>query len=188
MTGRPTIAQKSKLIKYLVERDGFKCYLCGEEFKNTREPVLEHLNNSEKDNREDNLALAHQSCNIKKIQDRDMWDIASKKLEENQAHMYVGESFLKKDSDDKEPSTEIEISNKCYQITEEYLTEEILKKGWISYKGLIHTIVFLCRQKVRHGSEQSIRSHIKTLTSVFAPFEIAIDRKKGKVVKKRKEK
>lgn len=188
MTGRPTIAQKRKLIKYLVERDGFKCYLCGEEFKNTREPILEHLNKDWKDNREDNLGLAHQSCNIKKIQDRDMWDIASKKLEENQDHMYVGESFLKKDSDDKEPSTEIEISNKCYQITEEYLTDEILKKGWISYKGLIHTIVFLCRQKVRHGSEQSIRSHIKTLTSDVAPFEITTDKKKRRVVKKRKEK
>ena len=95
---------------------------------------------------------------------------------------------MKKDSDDKEPSTEIEISNKCYQITEEYLTDEILKKGWISYKGLIHTIVFLCRQKVGHGSEQSIRSHIKTLTSDVAPFEITTDKKKRRVVKKRKEK
>ena len=187
MTGRPTIAQKRKLIKYLVERDGFKCYLCGEEFQNTREPVLEHLNTDWKDNREDNLALAHQSCNIKKIHDHDMWDIADKKLEENQAHMYVGESFLKKDSDN-ELSTEIEISNKCYDITNEYLTDKILKNGWISYKGLIHTIVFLCRQKVGHGSEQSIRSHIKTLTSDVAPFEITTDRKKRRVVKKRKEK
>ncbi len=188
MTGRPTIAQKTRLMKYLVDRDGFKCYLCGKKFKNTKEPILEHLNNSWKDNREDNLALAHQSCNIKKPKDFDMCSKAEKKLEENEAHMYVGESFLKKDSDDKEPSREIEISNKCYQITEKYLTDEILKNGWISYKELIHTIVYLCRQKTGHGSEQSIRSHIKTLTSVFAPFEIAIDKKKRRVVKKRKEK
>lgn len=188
MTGRPTIAQKTRLMKYLVERDGFKCYLCGVEFKNVGDPILEHLNDNWKDNREDNLALAHQSCNIKKIHDHDMVNIAERKLEENEAHMYVGESFLKKDSDDKEPSTEIEISNKCYQITEKYLTDEILKKGWISYKGLIHTIVFLCRQKVGHGSEQSIRSHIKTLTSDVAPFEITTDKKKRRVVKKRKEK
>lgn len=188
MTGRPTIAQKTRLMEYLVERDGFKCYLCGKKFKNIKEPILEHLNNSWKDNREDNLALAHQRCNIKKIHDHDMWTIAEKKLEENEAHMYVGESFLKKDSDDKEPSSEIEISNKCYQITEGYLTDEILKKSWIPYKGLIHTIVYLCRQKTGHGSEQSIRSHIKALTSDLAPFEITTDKKKRRVVKKRKEK
>ncbi len=185
MTGRPTIAQKRKLFKYLVERDGFKCYLCETEFKNTREAVLEHLDDNWRDNREDNLALAHQKCNIEKINNIEFSNKAIEKLEENESHMYVGESFLTKNKENKEASTEIEISNKCYEITESYLTEKIIDDGWILYGGLIATIVYLSRKTIGHGSEQSIRSHIKALTSELAPFEIAKDREGKKIIKKR---
>lgn len=185
MTGRPTIAQKRRLMKYLVERDGFKCYLCEKEFKNTREPVLEHLNDDWRDNREDNLALAHQKCNIEKVNNREFSDKATEKYEENEAHMYVGESFLEKDKENKEVSNEIEISNKCYEITEQYLIDKISSDGWVLYKGLIANIVYLSRQKVGHGSQQSIRSHIQALTSDYASFEFAKDGKGRKIIKRR---
>jgi hypothetical protein len=185
MTGRPTIAQKRKLFKYLVERDGFRCYLCEKGFKNTREAVLEHLDDNWNDNREDNLALAHQKCNLEKTNNIKFSDKATEKLEENESHMYVGESFLDNNKENKEASTEIEISNKCYEITESYLTEKIIDNGWILYKGLIHVIVFISRKKIGHGSEQSIRSHIKTLTSEIAPFEITTNMEGEKIVKKR---
>jgi ribosomal protein S8E len=185
MTGRPTIAQKRKLLKYLIERDGFKCYLCEKGFKNTRDAVLEHLNDNWRDNREDNLALAHQKCNVEKPNNNDFIDKSILKLEENESHMYVGESFLTKNKENKEASTEIEISNKCYEITESYLAEKIIDNGWILYNGLIASIVFLARQKIGHGSEQSIRSHIKALTSEVAPFEITKDREGKKIIKKR---
>ena len=45
----------------------------------------------------------------------------------------MGESFLEEKSKG-EASTEIEISNKCYSITEKYLTDNILNYGWIDYK------------------------------------------------------
>lgn len=186
MPRRPTIAEKRKLMKYLVERDGFKCYLCGKEFKNTREPVLEHLNDDWSYNVEDNLALAHQSCNIEKINNREFWDIAAEKLEENESHLFVGESFLEKDKkENKDASKEIEISNKCYEITDQYLADNISSNGWVLYKGVIANIVFLSRQKCGHGSAQSIRSHIQALTSDFAPYEITKDEKGKKIIKKR---
>jgi len=182
--GRPTLAQKRKIFKFLRERDGNKCYLCGQEFISSREPILEHLNDVWSDNREDNLSLAHQSCNIKKIDDEEYQKIAINKLEQNELEMYVGESFFKKDKK-KNLSNEIEISNKCYDITEEYLTDKICSNGWIFYKGLIATIVFLSRKKCGHGSFQSIRSHIQTLTSEFAPFEITKDGQGKRIIKKR---
>ncbi len=185
MTGRPTIAQKRKLMKYLVERDGYKCYLCEKGFKNTRDVVLEHLNDNWGDNREDNLALAHQKCNLEKINNTEFIDKSILKLEENESHMYVGESFLDNNKENKEASTEIEISNKCYEITEAYLIEKIICDGWILYKGLIATIVYLSRKTIGHGSEQSIRSHIKALTSEIAPFEITTNMDGEKIVKKR---
>jgi len=158
--------------------------LCEKEFTSPREPKLEHLNGNMHDNREDNLALAHQSCNIKKIDDGDFQEKAYLKLEENQSEMFVGENFFK-DDEKKNVSTEIEINNKCYDITEEYLTDKIISDGWIAYKGVIATIVFLSHQKCGHGSQQSIRSHIQTLTSEFAPFEIVKDEQGQKIIKKR---
>ncbi len=182
---RPTLAQKRKIFKFLRERDGNKCYLCEQEFKSPREPILEHLNDSWNDNREDNLGLAHQSCNIKKANDEEYQRIATDKLEKNESEMYVGESFFRKDKENKEASTEIEISNKCYKITDEYLVDKITAGGWIYYKGLIANIAFLARKKVGHGSLQSIRSHIQTLTSDEAPFEITKDGKGKRIIKKR---
>ena len=183
---RMTRAQKTRLLRYLIERDGFKCYLCGEAFKNVKEPVLEHLNDNWNDNREDNLGLAHQSCNIKKASDRDFKLKAANKLEYNETHLDVGESFFdKKDSKEGESSTEIEINKKCYDIAEMYLADKISKEGFIPYKGLIHNIVYLCKQKTSHGSEQSIRSHLQTLTSELAPYEITRDDKGKRIVKKR---
>jgi len=183
---RPTLAQKKKIMKYLIERDGYKCYLCGKEFKNQKEAHLEHLNDNSNDNREDNIALAHQSCNIKKANDyKEYINIAELKLEENEKQMFVGESFFKKDKENKEASTEIEISNKCYKITEEYLTDKIISNGWINYKGLIATLVFLSREKIGHGSSQSIRSHIQALTSDIAPFEITKDGNGKRIIRRR---
>ena len=183
--GRPTLAQKRKIFKFLRERDGNKCYLCGNEFISSREPILEHLNDVWSDNREDNLGLAHQSCNIKKASNEDYQRIATNKLEKNESEMYVGESFFRNEEKKEQPSNEIEISNKCFAITEEYLVEKILDDGFIDYRGVIPTIVFLARKKIGHGSEQSIRSHLQALTSSVAPYEITKNKKGKKIIKKR---
>ena len=149
------------------------------------EPVIEHLNDNDNDNREDNLALAHQSCNLKKKNDKEYWNKADLKIYENERHMYVGESFLKEPTK-KEASTEIDISNKCYNITEKFLTDNIQSNGWIDYKETLHSIVYSCRTKVGHGSQQQIRSHIQTLTSAVAPYMIDKDPiTKKKIIKKR---
>ncbi len=178
--------EKKRLHNYLTWRDGNECIYCRKAFKNTREPIIEHLNNNEGDNRWDNLAYAHQRCNFLKgtQDDAEFLDIGLIKLEENELHNYVGENFLEKEPK-KDASTEIEISHKCYEITEQYLTDKILKKGWIPYKGVIHNIVYLSKKKTTYGSEQSIRSHLKTLTSDSAPFEIAKDNDGKKIIRRR---
>jgi hypothetical protein len=188
MAKRLTFPEKRRLLLFLRDRDGLNCYLCGIEFKNLKEPIIEHLDNNWSNNNWDNLALAHQSCNIKKANGFENYaDIADDKLEENTNGIFVGETFFEKEeSKDKETSTEITISNKCYETTEEYLTDEILKNGWILYKETVPEIVYLCRQKIQHGSIQSIRSHIQTLTTKLSPFEITKNKKGKKIIKKRK--
>jgi len=190
MARKLTAAQKHKMFKYLVDRDGYLCFYCKKKFKSVRDPIYEHLNNDETDDREDNLVLAHQRCNVLKStqKDKKYLDMAEEKLAENEKHagdLYVRESFLKKNSKD-EASTEITISKKCFDITEKYVTDNVLANGWVVYKETMDSIVYLCRKKIGYGSEQQIRSHIQALTSHVAPFEITKDPKtKKKIIKKR---
>ena len=187
MARKLTAAQKRQLLTYLVERDGYHCFYCKKGFKSVRDPIIEHLNDDETDDREDNLVLAHQSCNILKYtqKDKKYFNMAELKLEDNEKHLYVRESFLKKNSKD-EASTEITISKKCFDITEKYVTDNVLANSWVVYKETMDSIVYLCRKKIGYGSEQQIRSHILTLTSPVAPFEIIKDPKtKKKIIKKR---
>ena len=187
MARKLTATQKRQLLTYLVERDGYHCFYCKKGFKSVREPIIEHLNDDKTDGREDNLVLAHQSCNILKYtqKDKKYFNMAELKLEDNEKHLYVRESFLKKNSKD-EASTEITISKKCFDITEKYVTDNVLANGWVVYKETMDSIVYLCRKKIGYGSEQQIRSHIQALTSHVAPFEITKDPKtKKKIIKKR---
>ena len=187
MARKLTAAQKRQLLTYLVERDGYHCFYCKKGFKSVRDPIIEHLNDDETDDREDNVVLAHQSCNILKYtqKDKKYFNMAELKLEDNEKHLYVRESFLKKNSKD-EASTEITISKKCFDITEKYVTDNVLANGWVVYKETMHSIVYLCKKKIGYGSEQQIRSHIQALTSHVAPFEITKDPKtKKKIIKKR---
>jgi len=187
MARKLTATQKRQLLTYLVERDGYHCFYCKKGFKSVRDPIIEHLNDDETDDREDNLVLAHQSCNTLKYtqKDKKYFNMAELKLEDNEKHLYVRESFLKKNSKD-EASTEITISKKCFDITEKYVTDNVLANGWVVYKETMDSIVYLCRKKIGYGSEQQIRSHIQALTSHVAPFEITKDPKtKKKIIKKR---
>ena len=187
MARKLTATQKRQLLTYLVERDGYHCFYCKKGFKSVHDPIREHLNDDENDDREDNLVLAHQSCNILKYtqKDKKYLSMAELKLEDNEKHLYVRESFLKKNSKD-EASTEITISKKCFDITEKYVTDNVLANGWVTYKETMDSIVYLCRKKIGYGSEQQIRSHIQALTSHVAPFEITKDPKtKKKIIKKR---
>ena len=93
------------------------------------------------------------------------------------------ETFSKKNS---KVSTEIEISNKCYPITEKYLVDSILEHGWLDYKSTLADIAYLCKKKTGHGSINQVRNHLIMLTSSRAPFEIIKDPiTQKKIIRKR---
>ena len=186
MTGYPSHTQRKKLVEQIIDRDGYKCYLCQIEFTDPKEVRLEHLETYMPLNNDlDNLSIAHQSCNVKKAKDPEAYlDIVELKIEENRTKTYVRERKPSK----KSASSEIEISNACYSITEKYLIDEILQHGWIDYKEALPSIVYLCKKRTGHGSNVQIRNHLSTLTSKEAPFmiEVNIDgKKKKKIIRKR---
>jgi len=188
MANYPSYTERKKLVSLIINRDGYSCYLCGIEFEDPKEVRLEHLENGMPlKNDLDNLALAHQSCNIKKANDIDAYiDIIEAKQESNKTAIYVRERKPSK----KSASSEIEISNACYSITEKYLIDEILAHAWIDYNKTLPSIVYLCKKRTGHGSMNQIRNHLDVLTSEKAPFmidKIMMDKKKKKIIRKRTE-
>ena len=120
MTRKLSLSQKRQLLTFLIERDGgFKCFYCKKSFKDPNDDC--------NDNREDNLILSHQSCNIKKSKqpNREFSNMATEKLEQTESQLFVGESFLEKKSPKSEASNEITISNKCYAITVDFITNKL---------------------------------------------------------------
>jgi len=183
-----SLPEKRRILELIIQRDGgMRCLYCKRLLTN-RTFILEHLDGDNTDNRLDNLALACQSCNIKKITDTHLQDLALVKLEMNERGLFVGEKFLEKitlqDQETNEASKEIEINTTNYDITEKYLTKVIETEGKILYSDALDSSVYLCRKK-GHGSHQSVRNYIASLTSSEGPFQLTRDEKNKKVIIKR---
>lgn len=169
-----SLPEKRTFLKLIAFRDGgYRCLYC--KIKLTpRTLIYEHLNDSWWDNRVDNLAFSCQSCNIKKANgDRRIGNLAEAKLEDNQKKS-VGEKFpdLENEEDEKvKGSKEIDINEKSWDITEEYIRDQVMKNSSISYNDTLNSCVYLCKKKTGHGSNNTIRRHIDAFCSPAGPFE-----------------
>ena len=177
-----TTAKKLKFLPLLIERDDFVCFYCKEKFEGN-DYIYEHLNNNRADNRPENIVLAHQKCNIEKIDNIGYIIEAQEKLKENEETLFLGENSVRTDV---AMPTEITISHQCYSITNERISEIIKTHGKYEFKEALYDCIFLCREKTGNGSEQAIRRHILTLTSSVANFEIIKKDKKKWIVKRSK--
>jgi hypothetical protein len=145
--------------------------------------IYEHLNNKRLDNRLENLALSHQSCNIKKVTLIDYQIIANEQLKKNEDLFYLREKI-----EDKMPtdtSTEIQINQSNYEIVEQFITERINTDNSIPYQDALDACVYKCKSTTGHGSQQSVRNYIATLTSIIGPFMIVKDDCKKKTIVRR---
>lgn len=178
-----TKALKEQYLPLIIARDsGFKCFYCKQELSINR-LVFDHLNNNRKDNRMENLVLAHQKCNIKKISSTDYQIMALEKLKINEEDFSVCErKNLKNDFDS---TSEIGINVGTYEIVETYLNNEITTHGHVLFVDALYSIVYICKERTGHGSEPAVRRHLNTLTASVAPFEIKRNDANEKIVVKR---
>jgi len=175
---------KREYFHILIQRDGgFNCWYCKANLT-THTCIYEHLNNNRTDNRIDNLVLACSSCNNKKPNDFDMQARAMDKLHHNEDRNFVGEKMY---DEDTLPSTEISINLSNFDISEQYLSETIIVDGRIMFSEALDSIVYLCKKKTGHGSHQSVRNYLATLTSKVAPFKMIKDENQKKYIVKRTE-
>lgn len=179
--------EKIRIWEYLVERDGgYKCFYCKIQFQVKHRPIIEHLNNKRTDNRLDNLVLACQSCNIKKVTDTILQKLSDEKLEMNEMRICVREKDLKKitKSKEQENTTEIDINKKSFDVTENYIHDRVESLNSVEFKDTLDSCVYLCKQKTGHGSQQCVRNYISALTSSMSPYKIIKEGKKKIIVKR----
>ncbi len=146
---------------------GFTCFYCHEPLEGTTW-IYEHLDNDRQHNDIDNIRLAHQSCNIKKINCPEYLIMAKDELEKaSEKSLCVGESDT-----DQHYSSEIAISIKSRNYTKQFLTERINTDGSILYDDALWAIVNDLNEKYNCGSETAVRRYLKALTSITGKFTI----------------
>ena len=184
MSKHLTPKQKAEFLDLIIMRDGkFACWYCEKEFLSLSDYLYDHLNNSRQDNRIDNLVLACSTCNNKKPHDIEMRVIAIDKLHENEVSNYMREKNLSKTA--KKEDTEVQISVENYTLAKLWLIKEIDSREYVLFSEALDCVSFDCREKTGHGSQQSVRQYINTLTSRVAPFEIIKNDKGKKIIRRR---
>ena len=183
MTRHLTINQKHQFFPTLMMwYGGLICLFCKTKL-DINSFVYEHLNNNRQDNRIENIAFACQSCNNKKPHDADMQIIAIEQLASNEKRNFMGERKIT--TEIREASTEIEINQDNSELTEKYISERVSADEYVEFKDALDSIVYLCRKATGHGSQQSIRNYISSLTSSAGPFVITKDGNKKKIIVRR---
>ena len=181
-----TTAQKDKKIPIIIDRDGDVCIFDLEPFFENvpgMERTIDHLNDNEKDNRVENLALCHFHCNQKKKNDFDMKLIALDILRKNvnnaseslsecerKNHAEIGLDELKEGDVNKiiNKIAKMELESKLPDGSDEV----------ISYTKTIKNIHYLTIQQTGdRGSDPASRRAVDALCSSYAPF---IDEKQGR--------
>lgn len=172
--------RKLQFKKWLKQRDGDNCYLCEKPLG--QHCVIESLNNNPKDCRLENSALAHQHCNITKINNIDYRLKAQEKLKQNETALFIPQE----DDEPDDASTEIKISKNNFDITEQNISEKISVDGEISWDDALYGSVYKCKKITGYGSIQCVRNYLKILTSCESPFMIIKDENKKKKIVRRK--
>ena len=165
-------------------RDGkFACWYCDKDFLSLSDYLYDHLNNKRTDNRVDNIVLACNTCNNKKPHDCDMQLLALEKLADNENRNYMRDNKGLRAK--RKDSTEIEISTQNYEVAKQWLIREVDSKKFVLFNDALNSISYECREKTGHGSQQSIRNYINTLTSLAGPFELAKNDKGKKIIRRK---
>jgi len=180
-----SLGQKTKYVKLIIQRDGgTRCLFCKKQLT-PKTGILEHLNGDESYSELDNLAFSCQSCNIKKGKDdKHLLDLGYLKMEANQKQIFVGEKFpnSQEEENEEEILNERMINRKTRQFTEEYLRDKIGENGSVPFREALHSLVFLCQERIGHGSDNTIRRHIAAFTSEIGSYVLTRDQNRRRII------
>jgi len=179
------LTETQKILKrdFLSQRDGLNCLYCKSQI-DPNDCDIDHLDNNPRNNENWNLVLSHHKCNCEKRNNTDFDLIAQEKIKLNQSQIFIPQL---EDNSPLEASTEIQININSRKIAERFITEQIQIKSSLLYQDVLNSITFLCNEKTGHGSQQSTRNYIDSLTCSVAPFMISKNDEGKKIIKRRTE-
>ena len=178
-----TPAKKGKYLPIIIARDGgFRCFYCKQQLSG-RHFSFDHLDNNRTHNNVENIVICHQSCNIKKITNTDYQIMAHEKLKLNEEEFSV--RVKKPNTTHHDYTSEIGINIGTYDLVESYLENETNTDGHVMFNDALYSTVYLCKQKIGHGSEPAVRRHLNTLTSSVAPYKITRNDSNEKIIVRR---
>jgi len=178
-----TKALKEKYLPQLIARDGgFKCFYCKQQLSGKRY-IYEHLDDNRTHNQIENIVLAHHSCNKKKQSNSDYQIMALEKRKLNEEEFSGREE--KNQNTHFDYTSEIGINIGTYDLVESYVENEISTDGYVIFHEALYSTVYLSKQKFGHGSEQAVRRHLNTLTSLVAPYQITKNEANQKIITRR---
>lgn len=171
-----TDKQKNEISNFLVLRDGSRCLFVDHEL-DPNNCDIEHLDNNPANNKRWNLALSCHKHNCEKKNNTDFQIIAKEKIDKNKSQIFIIE-----DKTPNEASTEIQININSRQIAEQFITERITIDGAIEYQEALNCITFKCNKNTGHGSQQSTRNYIDSLTCSISSFMISKNDQGKKII------
>ena len=180
--------QKKEWFQFIVQRDGYRCLYCLCPFTDTNSSEYEHLNSDEKDNRPENLGLAHHSCNVKKKYNADLQILARKKLQENERSTFACERTLADTGTTKEMTSQQEINKTNMRITEQFLLEHTVNSEELVVRDVVNAIVDICQKNNHTGSQAAAYRYIDSLTNPYTGrYALSVNSKGKTIIRKRTE-
>lgn len=182
-----------KALPYILERDFPKgktptCLYCGRRLKmeligdgscGNDKPVLDHLDDDNKNNAYGNLALACQGCNQAKRTSPNLKLVARDKITEN-ANKPPPPTRLPN-------SGNIRKSRIIYKAVEAALEREVDGAKTVLLRDFCRDVSYQLTSRHGFGNIATVRRDVGALCSRHAPWQITTDAKSRKVVSRRPE-
>lgn len=185
---RLTHTRKIKYFPIMVERDGYKCFYCKDEFTDTHPYEYDHLNDNPDDTRLENVVLCHRECNNKKKNNAEWQIISREKLLQNEKSVLASERKLADAGSIEELTSSQETSNIVRPIALQWIQEHLLIDGEIVLKYTVPAIVNLSQKQVKRGSHAAVRRYIEEWTNPYnGQFTLSKNDSGENVIRKRTE-
>ena len=185
---RLTHSRKMKYFPIIVERDGYRCFYCHDEFPDNHPAEYDHLNDDLNDSRVENLILCHHECNNKKKNSYDWQILARDKLIQNEKTVLASERILADTGIIEELTSSQSISQSLRPIALQWLEEHTLIDGSILLQDAVPAIVNLCQKQIGWGSQAAIRRYIEEWSNRYnGKFTLSQNESRKIVIRRRTE-
>lgn len=183
-----TYTAKRKWNPIVINQTGDNCFHCKGEGTELNPLEWGHLNANKADNRPENFAFMHHTCNNKQKIDYDMQILANEQLRKNEEAALAGEGMLADSGTTKELTSQQEINKINTQITIQFIQEHTIQNEELFLKDAANAIVNICQDNNGTGSQSAVYRYIDVLCNpINGKYTICLNSQGKNVIRRRTE-